>query len=239
MELVYLLVGTVAFAWLFRAPIRKAPWVFYVLAILLDLLLLANWTTTLPVWLVKILSPLMQKGGLGVAFFILVMWIGVFPRSGTISKAFRPIRGELSIIACLLIAGHMVIYLMAYIPRVFGTGAVKPAVMSAFVIACLLLVLILVLGFTSFRFVKRHMHARTWKKLQSWAYVFYALVLAHVLLMIGPSALAGNERSVIAAIFYGITFGGYIVARIVRAVVDNREKVDLAETVMDQGFESE
>ncbi len=234
--LIGLLAGTVLFAWLFRKPIHRVPWVFYLIAIALDLLLFLNSATTLPLWLVKVISVLMQRGGLGVAFFILVMWIGVFPRNGKVSKVFRPIRGELSIIACILIAGHMAQYMSTYLPLIISGSAVKTTVMGAFVIACVLLALILVLGFTSFRFVKRHMKAKTWKKLQTLAYVFYVLVLVHLYLMIMPSAISGNARSIAVVAFYGVVFGGYFVARIVRAVVDHREKVDLAKTVMDQGF---
>ena len=239
MEILLLLIGTMAFCWVFRHPIRKAPWVFYLLAIALDVLLFANSFTSLPRWLIDIISPLMQKGGLGVAMFILVMWIGVFPRNGYLSKTFRPIRAELSILACILIAGHMVLYMTAYLPRILSGAYIKPPVMYSFVIACVLLALVLVLGVTSFRFVKRHMKAKNWKKLQSLAYIFYALTLIHLLLMLMPSALAGNSRSIAAVIIYGILFGGYIIARIIRALVDKREKVNIASTVMDQGFVTE
>ena len=239
MEIILLLVGTIAFCWLFRKPIHKVPWVFYLLCIALDVLLLANYFSTIPRWLIHFLSPLMQKGGLGVAMFLLVMWIGVFPRKGYLSKTFRPIRAELSIMACILIAGHMVLYMMAYLPRVISGAAIKPTVMYSFVIACILLVLVLVLGVTSFRFVKRHMSAKSWKKLQSAAYVFYGLTLVHLLLMLVPSAISGNARSIGAVIIYGILFGGYIIARIARAIADKRERVNIASTVMDQGFVSE
>lgn len=239
MEILLLLVGTIAFCWLFRRPIRKAPWVFYLIAIALDVLLFANSFASLPHWLIRTISLLMQKGGLGVAMFLFVMWIGVFPRSGYLSKTFRPIRAELSIIACILIAGHMVLYLVAYLPRILSGAYVKPLVMYSFIIACILLVLVLVLGVTSFRFVKRHMAAKNWKKLQSLAYMFYALTLVHLLLMLMPSALAGNSRSIWAVIIYGVLFGGYIIARIARAIADKRERVNIAATVMDQGFVKE
>ena len=234
-----MLAGTVVFCWLLRKPIRKAPWVFYLLCIALDVLLFANSFTSIPRWLIQIVSPLMQKGGLGAAMFLLVMWIGVFPRKGYLSKTFRPIRAELSIMACILIVGHMVLYLVAYLPRILSGAVIKPLVMYSFVVACILLVLVLVLGFTSFRFVKRHMSAKNWKKLQTFAYLFSGLTLVHLLLMLMPSALAGNTRSIGAVIIYGILFGGYIIARIIRAIIDKREKVNIASTVMDQGFVTE
>lgn len=224
------------FSWLFRRLIRMHPGVFYALAIACNAALAASAFLPLPRWTLSAVSPLMQKGGLGVAFFLLVMWIGVFPRDSRLSRDFRPIRAELSIMSCILIAGHMCVYLASYVPR-FASGAmVKDSVAAAFAVACVLLVLVLVLGATSLRAVKRHMKARAWKRVQSLAYVFYALVLVHLLLMLGPSAAAGSERSVVMVAIYAVLFGGYIVARIVRAVIDRRNNVDLAETVKDQGF---
>ena len=109
---------------------------------------------------------------------------------------------------------------------------------TALVVALLLLVLVLVLGITSFRFVKKHMDAKSWKKLQNFAYVFYGLVLVHVLLVLGKSAISGGTQAAITLAVYVVVFGGYIVARIWRAVVDKRERVDLVETIRDQGFEA-
>lgn len=236
MELLALLIGTFLFCWALRKQFRHSPWVFYCLAFLLDILMLANKMLTLPLWLIGIISPLMQKGGLGIAFFSLVMWIGVFPRTGTLSKTWRPIRAELSITACILIAGHMALYLSSYLPRFTSGAFIKPAVVAAFAIACILLALILILGITSLKTVKRHMNAKTWKQLQTLAYPFYALVLAHLLLMIGPSAARGSVDSIVSIAIYLIVFGGYIVARIWRAILDKREAIDIVETVQDQGF---
>lgn len=226
----------VAFAWLLRRPIHAHPGAFYAIAVACNIALCASVLFPTPRWALTLTSPLMQKGGLGAAFFLLVMWIGVFPRDSRLSRVFRPIRAELSILACILIAGHMCLYLASYAPRLATGAAIKDAVMVAFVVACVLLVLTLLLGITSLRAVKRHMRAHTWKKVQSLAYAFYALVLVHLLLMLGPSAAAGSERSVAMVAVYAVLFGGYFVARIMRAVVDRRSHIDLVETVKDQGF---
>lgn len=238
MDFLAIFIGVLAFSWLLRRPIHAHPGVFYALAVVCNVVLFANAFLPLPHWTISLISPLMQKGGLGVAFFLLVMWIGVFPRASRLSRDFRPIRAELSIMACILIAGHMCLYLASYAPRVAAGAALKDSVVAAFAVACVLLALVLVLGATSFRVVKRRMKARTWKRVQSLAYAFYALVLVHLLLMLGPSAAAGSERSVVMVSIYAVLFGGYIVARIVRAVVDRRQHVDLAETVKDQGFKA-
>lgn len=221
-----------------RRPIRKAPWVFYIVCILFDVVLLSTRYISLPYEIVPAVSFLMQRGNLGMALFAVVMLIGVFPRKGKVSQWLRPIRAELSIMASLLIAGHMVMYVQSYLPRVISGGVVKGNVLWSFGIAVVLLFLVVVLGVTSFRFVKRFMNARNWKRLQRLAYVFYLLVFVHLMLMLMPSALRGNEVAVIQVAVYVVFFVAYFAFRIVRAVVDSRDKVDLAETVKDQGFMS-
>ena len=233
--LVTLIAVTVVSA-LLRKPIKAAPWVFYILAVLADIALISTTNIVLPRGLRIVMAYLMQRGGLGVAMFVLVMYIGVFPRNGKISHWFRPIRAELSIIACILIAGHMTLFLPSYLPRLFGGAIVKGHVGGAIVVAICLLVLVVVLGITSFRFVKKHMKARSWKKLQQFAYLFYVLIFVHLILMLGPAAISGNTRTAITAIVYFIVFAAYVALRIWRAKEDKREKIDLAETVLDQGF---
>lgn len=236
MAFLFTLILTTVVVFLLRKPIKKAPWVFYLLAVLLDVALIMASGVVLPRMLRIALSYLMQRGGLGVAMFVLVMYIGVFPRKGKISHWFRPIRAELSIIACILIAGHMCAFLPSYLPLLFGGTIAKLHVGGAIVVALCLLVLVLLLGITSFRFVKRHMKAHSWKRLQQLAYVFYVCIFVHLILMLGPAAMSGNTRTTITAIVYFIVFAAYVVLRIIRAKEDKREKIDLAETVMDQGF---
>lgn len=221
---------------LLRKPVHRVSWAFYAACILLDVLALSMRAVSLPHWLVPCVSFLMQRGNLGMALFALVMLIGVFPRGGRVSKWLRPIRAELSIMACLLIAGHMVLYIQTYLPRLVSGAGMKGNVMASFFLACALLALVVVLGVTSFRFVKRHMKARSWKKLQSLAYLFYALVFVHLMLMLVPSALRGSSVAVVQVTVYTAFFVAYVVARAYRAVVDKREKIDLAQTIKDQGF---
>ena len=236
MDFLATLAIVVLFSWLLRRRIHSHPYVFYALAIACNALLLANAYLPMPRWVLTVVSPLMQKGGLGVAFFLLVMWIGVFPRDSKLSRGFRPIRAELSLMACILIVGHMYVYLTSYMPRIVIGSAPKDSVVAALAIAYVMLALMIPLAATSLRAVKRRMKAHTWRKVQSLAYAFYGLILIHLVLMLGPSAMAGSERSMVMVVLYIIMFGGYVVARIVRAIVDRKEHVDLAETVKDQGF---
>lgn len=236
MDILIVLAGTIAAVMALRNPIRKWPWLFYLLALALDIVLLAG---TANGWTEVVRGPfafVMRKGGLGVALFVVVMYIGVLPRASKVSHWLRPIRAELSIMACILIAGHMVTYLMVYVTGFMAGSVPKNLVLASFVVALCLLTLAVVLGITSLRAVKHHMKAKSWRKLQRLAYVFYALILVHLLLMLGPAAFANNSSAVATVAVYSVIFVGYIIARLVRARIDAQERVDLAETIMDQGF---
>ena len=92
----------------------------------------------------------------------------------------------------------------------------------AFVLAIVLFVLLLVLGVTSFNMVKKRMKTESWKRLQRLSYVFFALVYAHLLLMLLPSALHGAAAPQANVAVYSVVFVGYFVLRLVRFALDRR-----------------
>ena len=100
----------------------------------------------------------------------------------------------------------------------------------------MLLVLLLALGGTSFRFVKRHMKARDWKKLQRCAYVFYALVYVHLIIMLLPATMNGSAVAIQNVAVYTLVFGIYLILRLRRAASDRRQNVDVTASIIDQGF---
>ncbi|MBR2834497.1 MAG: ferric reductase-like transmembrane domain-containing protein [Coriobacteriales bacterium] len=236
MNFILILACTVAAVFILREPIRRWPYVFYALAIALDILLFACSSMKLPPEITQLIVKLMTRGGLGAALFIVVMYIGVLPRKTSVSRWLRGIRAELSIIACLLIAGHMVYYLLLYCPRFFEGKTVIANILWAIIVGVVMLAFIIVLGVTSFRAIKRYMNIRTWRRLQSGAYIFYALIFVHVICMLGPSAVKGGATAMTNLIVYSVLLIGYMVLRILRARADKRDRVDLDKTVEDQGF---
>ena len=112
----------------------------------------------------------------------------------------------------------MAVYLASYGPRL--GGALSANVLGALAVALGLLALLLVLGVTSFGFVKKRMRTESWKRLQRWAYVFFALVYVHLMLMLAPAASRGGEAAVASVVVYTAVFGAYAVLRVRRAVLD-------------------
>lgn len=201
-----------------RNLIRAVPWVFYVLAVAVVVLYFVVPTNVLPRAINSALLFSIGRCHVPIAMFAVVMYIGLFPEGSAARKWMQPVRGPLSIIACILAVGHMINYAILFLPRMFGTSALSTSVFASLVISLVLFALVLVLGVTSFDFVKKSMSAATWKKIQRWAYLFYALAYAHLVLILLPAAMSGGGNAIENCISYTVVFGVYAVARVVLAV---------------------
>lgn len=131
----------------------------------------------------------------------------------------------------------MAVYLVSYAPRL--GGALGANVLGALGVALALLVLLLVLGVTSFGFVKRRMRTESWKRLQRWAYVFSGLVYVHLMLMLAPAASRGGEAALVTVAVYTVVFGTYAVLRVRRAFVDRRAVAAVGAPDAASGFDLE
>lgn len=225
MTFAIVLVCTVIACFALRNPLKACPMAFYVAAVVLDVLYFTGsyWGMPRPMW--TTLFPLVQKCLLPLAMFVVVMYIGVLSKESRAYKWLKPVRAELSIVAWILSLGHMAVYLASYLPRNVLGGAVNLNVASSFVLAIVLLVLLLVLGVTSFNVVKKHMHTETWKKVQRLAYPFFVLTYVHLLLMLGPAALHGGIAAMTSVAVYSVVFIAYFILRPVRAVLDKKSQV--------------
>lgn len=223
MTFAIILVITIACCCILRTPIMHCPVAFYAICIAVDVLFAFGVAGMLPRSLWMALYNPIRKAMVPLAMFVVVMYIGVFPKDGKVAKWLRPIRAELSIMACLLIIGHVAVYLTTYIQPLFGSQ-VKTNVVAALAVAMVLLVLLLILGVTSFGFVKKRMSARSWKNVQKWSYVFFILIYVHLMLIFGKAALAGGEHAVESVVVYSVVFLGYIIARSIRGALDKKAK---------------
>ena len=224
MTFALVLACTIVACLVLRKLIKRYPLVFYGLAVLVCIIFFVADPSMVPrsMWLVLLM--LVQKCMLPLALFVVVMYIGVFPSNSKPYHWLKPIRAELSIIACILALGHMIVYLQTYLPRIIAGTAFNMNVMASFIISLVLFVLLLVLGVTSFQAVKSRMRVETWKKVQKWAYVFFFLVYAHMVLMLLSSALNGGVASVVTVGVYSVVFGVYAVLRGMRAASDKKAR---------------
>ncbi len=218
--------------------IRSMPWLWYGIAIAIDVLYAYGVIWTLPTPMLQLLSAIVQRGMVATSLFIIVMYCGVFSEDSGIRRTLSPIRAELSIIACILALAHCLNYLNSYLGVLTNNFAViNDNQLASLLIAVVLFVLLIVLGVTSVRAVKRAMKASTWKYVQKSAYVFFALIYFHELLILYPSAAKGSGDALTTLTVSGIIFGFYFVLRFVRYRQDKKAGQSTYEIIELQGEE--
>ena len=185
----------ILFVVLFDKPLRKHPAPFYAGSAIIALAATAvSWSgAALPAGFAAYLWPVLARGGLAGALFVLVMFAGAFPNGSAPIKKLMPIRGQLSIVASILTLGHNAAYGKIYFVRLFANPASLPFnQLLAAICSVLMLIVMLPLFVTSFSCVRKTMHPKKWKRLQRSAYVFYGLLACHILLLTAPGALRGD-----------------------------------------------
>ena len=223
------LVVAVLFTAIFRTQIRKAPQVFYVVALLLDVLLIAGSYLHLSPWFNEYFLFLFQSNTLAMGFFTIVMFTGALSNTMPLKKGLLSLRTELSIIASILCMGHIVKYGNPYLNQMLGFSPVMPFVrLVATLIALMLVLLLIPLAVTSVKRVRAKMSVPSWNRLQKLAYIFYGLIFIHIMLFLIPSAMGGGLPATISVFVY-LTLGLlYTVLRIRQYVVSRNVSTEQA-----------
>ena len=204
---------------LFKKQIHKFPWVFYAVAILLDICFLISRSPDLviPVWLMQYVLVIFQSNTCAMGFFTIVMFTGAFSDESVLRKMFMPIRAELSIIASLLSIAHVVNYGSSYLTQLLSASVnVPPIRLAATLISFILVLLLIPLFITSFKAVRKRMSANSWKRIQWLAYPFYILVFVHILSFLLIPVFAGKLEPTLRIDLYMILLAAYIFLRIRR-----------------------
>ena len=127
MDFLITLACTTAACFLLRNPVKRFPVLFYVLAAALDMLFLVGCFGLLPWFAWSGLLVLMRRCLLAFSLFTVVMFVGVLPAGSKARAWLAPVRGELSLVACILAAGHVGFYVASYAPRMLAGGAQERA----------------------------------------------------------------------------------------------------------------
>lgn len=202
-----------------HGAIRKRPGVFYALAVLLVLLEVPYYAMGLraeaPDWFNRFFVNLFSRGAFSTALFMVVMYLGALDTSRSQVRKLLAIRGPLSILACILTLGHNIVYGMRHFVMLFLAPAeMKPNTLAAALISLVMIALMLPLMITSFQGVRRRMAARSWKRLQRLAYVFFGLIYVHVMVLFVPKF----GKKYVDILVYTLIFGVYLALRVTKAV---------------------
>lgn len=179
--------------------IRKHPVPFYIATVVIIVYLFGAYLTGnygwWPDWFMNYFVMLFARGALSTAMFAIVMYVAVLPEQWSVTKKLRGVRAEASIIASILALGHNIYYGIYYFPHFFTEiHELEWPYAVATGISIVLILIMLPLLITSFRCVRKRMQAAKWKRLQQWAYLFYALLYGHIALVMG-AAIAYHIRN--------------------------------------------
>lgn len=134
------------------------------------------------------------QGFLGLSFFYLVMITGALPKKNKKRLKLMGVRREYSIIGFIVIAPHALNYT---IQGLDGTRSLEWFGVISFV-------LMIPLFITSFVVIRKKMKQKTWKLIQSAAYIIYLLLFIHLML---------NYTKTINLVLYIVIFGFYFVMK--------------------------
>lgn len=224
-NIVQALVFVLALVLCSASAMRRYPIAFYVLFIAASALTFAR--AALDVLALGTFVQLLASCYTGVAFYLLVMFAGALPKTWEFTKRLLSVRSEMSIIGGFVIGAH-VLKVLALVPLSFSAywpfiwGAAAPVMFAAVsVVGVPLLVCFLLPWITSFRFVRRRMGYRSWKRVQRLAYPFMALLIMQgILLAVGHGLYVGlssaeSTRYLVIAMTYALIGVAYLALKLV------------------------
>ena len=198
--------------------LKKYPYIFYVAAFILTMLSVwftATWRKGESGFLNTYLMGIFTRGTFATALWCIVMWTGAMPNGSALLKKLMPIRGELSIFAAILTLGHNIGFGQTYFVLLFtDAGQMTARQIAASILTLVMLAIMIPLTILSFPQVRRRIKATLWKKLQRTAYIFYALIYVHVIILCYPLARSGNKGYQFKIVVYSVVFLAYAVCRI-------------------------
>ncbi|NTU88730.1 MAG: hypothetical protein HGA54_02330 [Actinobacteria bacterium] len=236
MSFVPVLIITIITVIVLQPVLRKQPVVFYALALMLDVVLFASTVISFPHPVDQTLILSMRRAFLPLALFVIVMFTGVFGRTSRIRALLQPIRGYLSVIACLLMVGHVVSYFLPYVSGLLK-GLLPISVAVAIITGILLTLFVVVLGATSFDFIKMRMSRDSWRSVQKCSYAFFFLIYTHIALLIGTAVIYGRSTVISGStstsafsniLVYTGLFAFYAILRLARNMIDRKSQKQIA-----------
>lgn len=229
MLLIISLVLAVAFVFLCGKALKKYPNLFYIGAGIITAVLALIPFDGVPDFVNNYILALFRRGSFATAIFIIVMYTGALKNGSALMKKLIVIRGELSIMASIMILCHNIFFGKIYFVRLFTSASTMPVTQLLAAIASLLMLVIMIpLAIMSFPKVRKKMKPKLWKRLQRFAYVFYALIYIHIFLLTYSSAQARRGDYALSLILYTIIFGVYLVMRVRKYLLKKNSNIKLA-----------
>ncbi|MEC4175525.1 hypothetical protein VIN30_03580 [Adlercreutzia sp. R7] len=220
MTFLLVLLATCLVVWATARLVGKCPAVLYVVSLGVAA---ASWLALLgdmPAGVGRALIMLVRHCYLPLSIFYAVMLIGALGEDSALRRRLQPVRGAWSIAGCLMVVGHLALYLAMYLPRLTSIASLRVNVVAMVALGLVLTVFTVVLGITSVKAVKKRMTAARWKSVQRLSYGFWGATYVHLLMVLLPSAAAGSVAAEVNLSCYTAVFALYLVLRVRRAIID-------------------
>ena len=193
---------------------------FYVVIVLMVLLYSKGYYQELPEG-GKFFADLFQRGVISTSTFIIVMYLGTVTKHNGCSRRLMQVRGEISIIGCLMALTHNILFGITYFVAFFK----NPEFMNiqtkiATILTLILIALMIPLFITSFKGVRKKMNGKTWKNVQRLAYPFFFLIYVHVMVLFSLDV----EKHKISIIAYTLVYVAYAVLRLRKYAMTKAKK---------------
>lgn len=215
MTLITGILFTIIFYSLTKDLIKKYPVIFY--------LGIYAWTgfvvyyynmgfdRNFPTWFNEYFMKIFSRGIFATASFMIVMFLGTITKYNDFSKKLMAIRGEMSIMASLLVFSHNIIFGLRYFPILFTNPSSMPQrQLIASIITIFLLLMLIPLFVTSFKTIRRKMKAKSWKNLQKMAYPFFIGIYVHVMVLYSSNW----KENMVGVVIYTLIYLAYIILRL-------------------------
>lgn len=215
MTLITGILFTIIFYSLTKDLIKKYPVIFY--------LGIYAWTgfvvyyynmgfdRNFPTWFNEYFMKIFSRGIFATASFMIVMFLGTITKHNDFSKKLMAIRGEMSIMASLLVFSHNIIFGLRYFPILFTNPSSMPQrQLIASIITIFLLLMLIPLFVTSFKTIRRKMKAKSWKNLQKMAYPFFIGIYVHVMVLYSSNW----KENIVGVVIYTLIYLAYIILRL-------------------------
>ncbi|MDO5852600.1 MAG: hypothetical protein Q4Q62_00755 [Thermoplasmata archaeon] len=173
------------------------------------------------------ITSMLTMGILSEALFAVVAYMGCLPSNHWITKRFKSVRAELSVMGCIMGFAQMIYYANSFVQ--FFNGELSTGRTIACIATLVLLCLMIPLMLTSFYCVRANMKQSSWKKLQKTSYIFYFMLWVHIL------GLYGNFNGGLTDIFsgkhgetlecYTVIWGVYFILRFCKFLYDRHKGV--------------
>ncbi|EGT3616237.1 hypothetical protein FHH43_08335 [Clostridium perfringens] len=221
MLLIISLLITTFLSIVYYKQIKKYSSILYVIATLIAIFFIAFMKTDLhnyvPKYISKYTIGIFSRSTVSLALFTIVMYTGTLNNSFKYKKNLMAIRGELSIIACILTLGHNILYGIYYFPTFFtNPHSLTYYKLFATLLSLIMICLMLPLMITSFQCVRKRLPYKTWKRIQRSAYLFYGLIYIHIMLLYIPKFNTKHFE----ILLYSIIFFAYYFLRIRKHIKD-------------------